>query len=136
MALAQGDVITYDGSIWKNQPSVQGPFGIGVNPPTAVLHVLGSQPPAVSNQNGTWATQVVQVTGGKGGTVSSGSPFTAGTGGYVRIDGGAGGDISGSGNQAGNGANVIHQGGLHGTGSGGAVNGFDGAVLLCPDLAS
>jgi hypothetical protein len=32
MAINAGDVLTYDGSKWVNQPTVQGPFGVGTAP--------------------------------------------------------------------------------------------------------
>jgi hypothetical protein len=52
MALALGDIITYNGSIWQNQPGVQGPFSVGtvyVSLPSGLqLDVNGASSPTVA----------------------------------------------------------------------------------------
>lgn len=49
MALSAGDIITYNGTIWVNQPAVQGPFGIGTaGTPSTSLQIEGNSNPAIS----------------------------------------------------------------------------------------
>src|SRR6266496_3486809 len=77
--------------------------GIGITEPIAVLHVVGSPPPAtVSFSNGTDATRVLQVLGGDGGDSTdptavggrgAGVFLISGNGGSAPGGGGAGGDV-------------------------------------------
>jgi hypothetical protein len=39
MPIAAGDIVTYNGTLWVNQPAVQGPFGVGPTSPNKQLHV-------------------------------------------------------------------------------------------------
>ncbi|MHB8871688.1 MAG: beta strand repeat-containing protein, partial [Candidatus Doudnabacteria bacterium] len=95
-----------------------GNVGIGTTSPTSVFHVVGSQP-AISAGAGTNATQVVQITGGKGGDTSSGAGAVAGIGAAANITGGAGGDAP-AGSTNGTGGTVTIQGGAPGSGLGAA----------------
>jgi hypothetical protein len=87
--------------------------------PTSVLHVVGSQPPPVSSGNGTNATPVLQVIGGKGGDTSD-PASNGGTGASVITQAGNGGNNSGHG-VAGTGGNVIVQAGNGGSGDFGHI---------------
>lgn len=42
MSINAGDILTYDGTKWVNQPWVQGPFGIGTSSPACNLHIVGT----------------------------------------------------------------------------------------------
>jgi hypothetical protein len=100
--------------------------GIGTTAPAARLHIVGSQPPAVSSDNGTNATPVLQVIGGKGGDTTEGTFFSiGGLGGSVITQAGNGGSSPTAG---GNGGNVIAQAGDGG--SGGGFGSFGGQILL------
>jgi hypothetical protein len=53
MALSAGDILTYDGSKWVNQPDVQGPFGIGTTPVYQLHAVSGATGFFFTQQTGT-----------------------------------------------------------------------------------
>jgi len=105
--------------------------GIGITAPIAVLHVVGSPPPAtVSFSNGTDATRVLQVLGGDGGASTdptavggrgAGVFLISGNGGSAPGGGGAGGDvvarggIGGLGTSYGGGGSIFLSGGNAGT---------------------
>ncbi len=105
--------------------------GIGITEPIAVLHVVGSPPPAtVSFSNGTDATRVLQLIGGDGGDSTdptavggrgAGVFLISGNGGSAPGGGGAGGDvvarggIGGLGTSYGGGGSIFLSGGNAGT---------------------
>ncbi len=93
-----------------------GTIGIGTTSPTALLHLIGTQPASVAG-SGTNATQVLQVTGGKGGDTSGTTGQTGGTGAVLNLTAGAGGDAP-SGSTNGNGGSITLQGGAPGAGAG------------------
>src|SRR6266700_2577283 len=132
--------------------------GIGITEPIAVLHVVGSPPPAtVSFSNGTDATRVLQLIGGDGGDSTdptavggrgAGVFLISGNGGSAPGGGGAGGDvvarggIGGLGTSYGGGGSIFLSGGNAGTdhafggsidlqgGNNGDLNpGFGGIIL-------
>src|SRR6266496_1213801 len=88
--------------------------GIGITAPIAVLHVVGSPPPAtVSFSNGTDATRVLQVLGGDGGA-STDPTAVGGRGAGVFLISGNGGSAPGGG---GAGGDVVARGGIGGLGT-------------------
>lgn len=94
-----------------------GYVGVGNPTPTAALHVIGRNAPAVSSGNGVHADAVFQITGGTGGDTSS--FFAGGNGGSATIQGGTGG----VGFYGGNGGDVVLKGG-----NGGGINDVSGSV--------
>jgi hypothetical protein len=100
-----------------------GNVGIGTPTPSAVLNVVGPQPPPASSNNGAEGTPVLQVVGGKG-QDATGNAF-AGRGSSVSIQGGNGGNGAPF---PGNGGSITLQPGL---GGGGGL-GSPGNVLLAP----
>lgn len=95
-----------------------GNIGIGTTAPTSLLHAVGSQPATVAT-NGTAATQVLGITGGKGGNTTGTTAQVGGTGATVIITSGAGGDAP-AGSTNGNGGNISVQTGAPGAGVGAA----------------
>ncbi len=92
--------------------------GIGIIGPTSSLHVVTPQPVSLAGA-GTAATQVLQVTGGKGGN-TSGTTTTAGDGSNSDITAGAGGnatDATANTALAGTGGNLSFLSGAGGTNS-------------------
>src|SRR6266496_2254034 len=88
--------------------------GIGITEPIAVLHVVGSPPPAtVSFSNGTDATRVLQLIGGDGGD-STDPTAVGGRGAGVFLISGNGGSAPGGG---GAGGDVVARGGIGGLGT-------------------
>lgn len=105
--------------------------GVGTNAPTSVLDVVGSQPPPVSDTNGTNATEVLRVVGAKGGNTSA-LTAAAGNGASVLIQSGDGGDINPfTASTPGNGGSITLRPGSGGSGSP-AFPGAAGNVLLAP----
>ncbi len=134
-----------------------GNVGIGTTGPTGLLHVVGSLPASVGTTPGTTATNVLTVTGGKGGestavsgvggvgalisvtggaggeaTTGGGAIKTGGIGGAISFTGGAGGTSSGgaSENRGGVGGTTTISGGAGGSNSAGAAGGAGGIVEL------
>ncbi|HEY8185958.1 MAG TPA: tail fiber domain-containing protein [Pyrinomonadaceae bacterium] len=109
-----------------------GNVGVGTPAPLAVLHVLGSQPPPLSSQNGSNAPTVLQIIGGKGGEVTSGEGFSGGTGANVIIQAGSGGDAFSARGLPGVAGSIRLQPGLGGS-SRDSGTGPAGNVLISPD---
>ncbi len=105
--------------------------GIGEAAPSSVLHIQGVQPPTVQSGNGTSATEVLRIVGGRGGdTLAFGGIIDdAGTGGSVLIQGGNGGDTVGG--FSGAGGSITLQPGLRGNFKRPSLP--DGNVLLAPN---
>jgi trimeric autotransporter adhesin len=102
-------------------------IGVNISPPTATLHVNGSQPAAQSANNGTAAATLLQTSGGKGGNTTA-SGKTGGKGASISLLAGAGGDAAAGGTN-GAGGSIVLQPGSPGTGGAG---GAAGNVLIAP----
>ena len=102
--------------------ATNGNTGIGTTVPTSVLHVVGTQPPAVSNGNGTNAIPALQVIGGNGGATNDLSVQSfGGTGASVITQAGNGGSANEG--QGGDGGDVITKAGNSGGGHTGGIGG-------------
>lgn len=112
---------------------VGGKLGVGISP-SSTLHVVGPAGPGVFEGTAPDAISVLQVFGGKGGSVSSpGADFNphAGTGSSVLVQGGPGGDGP-TGFAPGSGGSITLQPGPSGTAGGTSFPEFYGNVLLSP----
>ncbi len=100
--------------------------GIGITAPIAVLHVVGSPPPAtVSFSNGTDATRVLQVLGGDGGA-STDPTAVGGRGAGVFLISGNGGSAP----EGGSGGDVVARGGTGGLGTSSGNGRGGGSIIL------
>ena len=121
----------FSGSVFSGT-DVQTSVGIGTSGPSSILTVVGIQPAAVTSSNGTTATSILGVTGGKGGNTSA-TANTAGAGAAINLQGGVGGNataVSGT-STAGAGGSITIQGGNGGTNSfGSGTNGNGGSITL------
>lgn len=104
-----------------------GNVGIGTNAPSAVLNVVGSQPPG-SPPVGIDASPALRVIGGKGGNGQSGA-----SGGLVLIQAGDGGNGLSPSFSPGNGGSITLQPGSRG---GGGFSGVAGNLLLAPGVGN
>jgi hypothetical protein len=101
-------------------------IGINVAPPTATLHVNGTQPAPLAT-NGANAATLLQTSGGKGGNTTAAGK-TGGKGASIALVAGQGGNAP-SGGTNGTGGSITLQPGSAGTGGAG---GLPGNVLIAP----
>lgn len=94
---------------------------------TSISALLSGIQPASSTTNGTAATSILNVTGGKGGNTTGTTGQIAGAGSLVSLIAGAGGDAP-AGSTNGNGGNVVIQSGVAGSGLG--TSGSAGTISL------
>lgn len=109
-----------------------GRLGIGTISPSALLHVVGSQPADTGGATGTAATDTMTSSGGKGGT-STAATGTGGTGGDISNTTGVGGVASGNTSATGGRGGIFtFTGGAGGapTGTGAEVGGVGGAMTV------